>query len=202
MYVEYINTEDPLPSDFNSVMDRHAQTLFLTEIMRGQLSVVVHCTVNIVYYVFVCALKMLVLPAYKPYLKLHHQIKDGVVSGWTLVFLSIAITAVHDFNMSNIPKPIWFFPTETLPKCLSLFSNIFNRHTWVFNFDISFLEGKNRNHRFQYSKILKSPNRECVALHKHINIQSFCRTISTNIKYSINLAIMIGLICRVNNDSY
>lgn len=33
---EYINSEDPLPSDFNSVLDRHAQTLFLTEIMRGE----------------------------------------------------------------------------------------------------------------------------------------------------------------------
>ena len=57
--------------------------------------------------------------------------------------------------------PIIFFQAEKLPKRLSLFSNIFYQHNWVFNFDISFLEGEKlkssiHSHRFQYSKILKS----------------------------------------------
>ena len=60
-------------------------------------------------------------------------------------------------------KDILFFQAEKFPKRLSLFSNILYHHTWVFNFDISFLEderskSKIHSHRFQYSKILKFPH--------------------------------------------
>ena len=59
------------------------------------------------------------------------------------------------------------FLAEKLPKRLSLFSNIFYHHTWVYNFNISFLEDEKsklniRSHRLQYSKILKSPTNNTI----------------------------------------